>query len=192
MKRTFTNKQQQQIAVAILIVSIIVFFSITVLPLWSVNNSQRENIQLLQERLVRLRQMADEDTSLRPRLERLKRAQINDGHYLKSNTESVAAAELQRLIKDITGRNQVSVSSTQILATAEERGFVRIAVKVRLRGSLRGLVESFYDMESNETFLFLDNLVLRDASRRRRSSTATATKPIDAEFEINAFMVGDT
>jgi hypothetical protein len=191
MTRVLSSKQQQALAVTVLIAAMLIFSSITALPLWSANVSRQENIQLLRERLVRLQKMADQDGSLRPRLERLKHAQINDGHYLKSNTESVAAAELQRLVKSITGRNQVSVNSTQILSATEDRGFVRIAVKVRLRGSLRGLVESFYDMESNETFLFLDNLVLRDASRRR-SQAATAAKPIDAEFEISAYMVGAT
>jgi len=191
MTRALSRKQQQALAVTILIAAILIFSSITVLPLWSANVSRQENIQLLKERLVRLQKMADQDSSLYPRLERLKHAQINDGHYLKSNTESVAAAELQSLVKSITGLNQVSVNSTQILSATEDRGFVRIAVKVRVRGSLRGIVESFYDMESNETFLFLDNLVLRDASRRR-SSVATAAKPIDAEFEISAYMVGAT
>lgn len=191
MIRALSSKQQQGLAVAVLAAALLIFSSIAVLPLWSANTSRQENIHLLQERLVRLRQMADEDSSLRPHLEHLKRAQINNGHYLKSNTESVAAAELQRLVKHITGRNQVIVNSTQILSPAEEGGFVRISVKVRLRGSLRGLVESFYDLESNETFLFLDNLVLRDASRRR-TSAATAAKPVDAEFEISAYMVGDT
>ncbi len=57
---------------------------------------------------------------------------------------------------------------------------------------MQGLVESFYDIESDRTFLFLDKLSLRDASRRRVQSV-TAAKPIDAEFEIAAYayMPGD-
>ena len=186
------DKQQQQLAVAILVAVLLLIFGVTALPLWLANSSRQESIQVLHERLVRLQQMTDEDVSLRPRLERLKREEINNGHYLKGNTETVAAAELQRLVKNITGRNQVRVSSTQILEATEESNFLRIALKVRVRGSMRGLVESFYDFESDKTFLFLDRLVLRDASRRR-SAAATAAKPIDAEFELSAYayMPGD-
>ena len=189
MIAALTDRQRQQLAIVILAVALLLIFSVTVLPLWSANASRQENIQLLQERLVRLQQMADGDATLRPRLERLKRAQVNNGHYLKGETETVAAAELQRLVKAITARNQVTVASTQILPASEEQDFVRITVKVRLRGSLGGLIESIYDIESNETFLFLDKLVLRDASRRR-SRAATPAKPFDAEIELAAYMAG--
>ena len=187
MIAALTARQRRQLAVAILAMALLLAFSITVLPLWSANAARQENIELLQERLGRLQQMADGDASLRPRLERLKRAQLNDGHYLRGETETVAAAELQRLVKAITGRNQVTVTSTQILPASAEQDFIRIALKVRLRGSLSGLVESIYDIESNETFLFLDQLSLRDASRRR-SAVATPAKPFDAELELAAYM----
>ncbi len=69
---------------------------------------------------------------------------------------------------------------------------MRIALKVRVRGAMNGLIESFYDFETEETFLFLDKVSLREASRRRMR-VATAAKPIDAEFELTAYayMPGD-
>ena len=187
-----TDKQPRKIAAAILAAALLMIFSATVLPLWFANASRQESIHLLQERLVRLQQMTDENVSLGPRLERLKREEINNGHYLKGNTETVAAAELQRLVKSIASQYQVSVTSTQILPAVAESNFVRIGLKVRVRGSMRGLVESIYDIETDKSFLFLDKLVLRDVSRRR-IRVATAAKPFDAEFELAgyAYMPGD-
>lgn len=186
MITTLGAKQQRHLAIAILVVALLAIFSATVLPVWYANSERQENITLLQQRLYRLQHMADEGVSLRPRLEQMKREKINNGHYLKGNTETVAAAELQRLVKAITSRNHVGIASTQILPATEESDFVRVALKVRVRGSMQGLVESFYDIESDRTFLFLDKLSLRDASRRR-TQTATASKPIDAEFELAAY-----
>ena len=192
MITTLSVKQQRHLAVAILIVALLSIFSATVLPIWFANSARQENIQVQQQRLYRLQHMADEGLSLRPRLEQMKREKINNGHYLQGNTETIAAAELQRLVKTITSRYHVNVASTQILPTTGESDFIRIALKVRVRGSMQGLVESFYDIESDRTFLFLDKLSLRDASRRRVQSV-TAAKPIDAEFEIAAYayMPGD-
>ena len=192
MSAALTDKQQQQLAVTILAAVLLLIFGATALPLWLANASRQESIHLLQERLVRLQQMTDENVSLGPRLERLKREEINNGHYLKGNTETVAAAELQRLVKSIARQNQVSVTSTQILPAVAESNFVRIGLKVRVRGSMRGLVESIYDIETDKSFLFLDKLVLRDVSRRR-IRVATAAKPFDAEFELAgyAYMPGD-
>lgn len=186
MIATLPAKQRQQLAAAILAGAVLLILSVTALPLWLANSSRQENIQLLHERLVRLQRLTDESLGLRPRLEQLKREEINNGHYLQGNTETVAAAELQSLVKRITGRNQVSVASTQILPTAEENNFTRIALKVRVRGPLAGLIESIYDFESDNTFLFLDKLVIRDGARRRARVTA-ATKAFDAEFELAAY-----
>jgi general secretion pathway protein M len=180
------EKQQRHLAIAILVVALSLLFSATVLPIWSANSARQENIQHLQQRLYRLQHMADEGASLRPRLEQMRREKINNGHYLKGNTKTVAAAELQRLVKMITNRNHVSVASTQILPATEESDFIRIVLKVRVRGPMQGLIESFYDIESDRTFLFLDKLSLRDASRRR-AQAVTAAKPIDAEFELAAY-----
>lgn len=190
MIESLASKQRRQLAVVILIAMIVLVFSATILPAWIANASRQESIQLLQERLARSQRMAEEDISLRPRLQQLKRAELNNSHYLKGTTDTVAAAELQQLVKSITARNQVNVTSTQILSTVTENNFVRIALKVRVRGAMRGLVESIYDIESDRTFLFLDKLVLRDSSRRR---SAAAAKPIDAEFELSAYayMPGD-
>jgi len=192
MIKTLNANQQRHLAIAILVVALSLLFSATVLPIWFANSARQENITLLQQRLSRLQLMADEGVNLRPRLEQMKREKINNGHYLKGNTETVAAAELQRLVKTITGRNNVGVASTQILPATEESDFIRVALKVRVRGSMQGLIESFYDIESDRTFLFLDKLSLRDAARRR-AQTATASKPIDAEFELSAYayMPGD-
>jgi len=189
MIEQLTDDQQKQLALAILITLLALLISFIVVPLWSVNASGQERIQDIQERLVELQQIMDEDVNIRPRLESLHRAQINNGHYLKNTTETRAAAELQHLVKTITGRNKAAVTRTQILPATEELGFTRIALNVHLRGSMRGIVESIYDIESNEPLLFLDDLHLRDTSRIFSAATA---KQIDAEFELVAYMVHST
>jgi general secretion pathway protein M len=185
-----TKKRQKQLALGILISSFALVYSIIVVPLWTINAASQDRLELLQERLAGLRQMAHEEANMRPRLERLKLAQINSEHYLKSTTETRAAAELQRLVKTITGSNKTTVTRTQILPATEELGFSRVALNVRLRGSMRGVVESIYDIESNQPLLFIEDLHLQDTSRRR--SATTAAKQIDAEFELVAFMVRNT
>lgn len=191
MIEQLTKNQRSNLALGILMTSLILLFSVTVVPLRSINTSGQERIHLLQARLAGLQQIADEQINIRPRLESLKRAQVNNGHYLKSSTETRAAAELQRLVKTITSRNKTTVTRTQILPSATEQGFTRIALNVRLRGSMRGIVESIYDIESNEPLLFLQDLHLQDTSRRH-SAAAAAVKQIDAEFELVAYMVHNT
>jgi len=181
------KKQQRQLAIAILLIFLGLVFGITALPLWLTNASHQANIDQLHDRLQRFRQVAARDSSLRPKYEQLKRSQLSDGHYLKSDTVAVAGAELQRMVKDIATENRAQLLSTQILPAGQEQGFIRIALKVRLRGTLPSILQAFYEIETSEVFLFLDNVSLRDSAAGRRLRPV-AIKQMDTDFDLVAFM----
>lgn len=187
MIAALTEKQQRRLAISIFVVFCSIVLGVTVLPLWFANASHQATIDQLQDRLQRLHQVADMDGSLRPKYEQLKRSQLSNGHYLKSDTVAVAGAELQRMIKTITAANRAQVLSTQILPAGQEQGFIRVAIKVRLRGTLPAILQSLYDLETNEVFLFLDNVSLRDSTGPLRPRQL-AIKQADADFDLIAFM----
>ena len=95
--------------------------------------------------------------------------------------------ELQRLIKQITARHQAQIVSTQILPAAEEEGFVRIAIKVRVRGVLPSILKSVYDVETHDVHMFVDNLSIRNNAAASRSRQL-AMLPMDADFDLIAYM----
>jgi general secretion pathway protein M len=187
MIRELDTQRQRQLAISILAVAIVLLVSVTVLPLWLANASRQNTLDQLQTRLLRYEQVSARDSGLLPRYEELKHAQMSAGNYLKSSTVAVAGAELQRLAKDITATNNAQMISTQILPAANEQGFIRVALRVRLRGPLTAILKSFYDIETNGVFMFLDNVNLRESSARRRPGQIE-TYPMDAEFELIAYM----
>ena len=187
MIAALNEKQQRRLAIAIFVVFGAAVLAVTVLPLWFANAAHQAKIDQMQNQLQRFHQVADVDGNLRPEFERLKRSLLSDGHYLQSDTVAVAGAELQRMIKVITTANQAQVLSTQILPAGQEQGFIRVTIKVRLRGTLPAILQSLYDLETNEVFLFLDNVSLRDSAGQRRS-TQFQVKQADADFDLIAFM----
>jgi len=187
MIQKLAHKQQRQLAVGILSTVILLVLAVTVLPVLTVNAAYNTQIKQLQTRLERLRSNVTADEALRPQYEQLVRSQSTTGHHLKSDTEAVAAAELQRIVKRIVSRNDTQILSTQIIPAGEEQGFIRVALKVRLRGSLDGIVQSLYDIEANSTFLFLDKMSIRSSSRRR-ARNSNPINQFDNEFELIAYM----
>ena len=187
MTKSLSGKQQRQLALGILGVISLLLAALIVLPIWSINASYEARIDQLQTRLERLRSNAEADEALRPRYEQLVRSQTTTGHHLKSSAEAVAAAELQRIVKSILSRNSTQVLSTQILPAAEEQDFVRVALKIRLRGPIEGIVQSLYDIEANPTFLFLDKVSIRSNARRRLRG-GNQVNQFDNEFELIAYM----
>lgn len=189
MMQRLNQKQQRQLALALLLFLVLAVASVVIVPLWSANTSYQENIAQMQQRLQKLRNIAASDARLRPRYERIRAAQLAAGHYLTSNTEAVAAAELQRILKTLTATNGVQVLSTQILPTSDERQFLRVAIRARLRGTLPAIVDTAYSIETNSTFLFLDNVSLGNQTDRRRGPGTTSTQ-FEVNMDIVAYMPG--
>lgn len=181
------QKQQRQLAVAILITVVVVVLGVTAGPAWYANASRQAALDEAQERMLRYEQIAVRDKELLPQYEALRQAQKSAGNQLRSDTAAVAGAELQRRVKEITAAHQAQIVSTQILPVASEEGFVRIALRVRLRGVLPSILRSLYDIETNKVHMFLDNLLLRNnaAGLRQRQ---LLIRPMEAEFDLIAYM----
>lgn len=187
MNSRIGNRQRLGLATLILVVTIGLILSATALPLWLANAARQDRLDQLYERLLRYEQIAARDGELLPQYRALKQAQLSAGNYLKSNTVAIAGAELQRLTKAIASDNGAQVVSTQILPAANEDGYARIALKVRLRGELPAILRSFYDIETDNVFMFLDSINLRESNIRRRPGQVELHL-MDAEFELVAYM----
>ena len=179
------NKQQRQLAIGLLAAAIIAVLAITAGPVWMANASRQATLDDAYERLQRYQQISARDQELLPQYEEQLRTQRAAGNHLRSETSAVAGAELQKLLKEITSRSKAQILSTQLLPVTEEQGFLRVALKVRLRGELQPILQSLYDIETDDVYMFVDGLALRDNMVGRTNSTY---RPMDAEFELVAYM----
>ena len=179
------KKQSRQLAIGILAGAVIGALAITAGPVWLANASRQAALDDAHERLGRYQQIAARDQELLPQYQALLQKQRAAGNHLRSETSAVAGAELQRLVKAITGGNKAQILSTQLLPVSEEQGFLRVALKVRLRGTLPSILQSLYDIETDEVHMFVDNLALRDNMIGR---SREQIRPMDAEFELVAYM----
>ena len=180
-------KQQTQLAISLLAIAIITVLCVTVLPAWRINASFQNQIDSLSSRLQVYDRITASDANLIPQFEAIKQAQLTGGHYLRSETVAVAGAELQRMVKEIAAANGSQILSTQILPTTQDQGFVEITLKVRMRGELWSVLESFHSIETNDVYLFIDNASIRDSGVGRRPRQLIV-KLMDADFELTAYM----
>lgn len=187
MSRLVEALGARRLAVAILVVVVLGVLGVTVAPVWAAYASRQAALDDLTERLQRYEQVARRDESLLPRYQSLRRAQMAAGNYLKSGTGAVAGAELQRRITDIAASNDAQIVSTQILPAVEEAGFVRIAIKVRMRGSWPAILGSLYDIETDDVFMFLDNASVRDRMAGRPAAQY-GYRLMEADFDVIAYM----
>jgi general secretion pathway protein M len=181
------RKQQRQLAIGILAAAVFGLLTITAGPVWVANASRQAALDDAHERLQRYRQISERDQKLLPQYKALLQKQRSAGNHLRSETSAVAGAELQRIVKTLTGKSQARILSTQLLPVSEEQGFLRVALKVRLRGKLPDILQSLYDIETDDVYMFVDKLALRD-NMAGRAQNRGQLRPMDAEFELVAYM----
>jgi general secretion pathway protein M len=187
MMQRLDESQQRNLAVGILVVAVALVLAITALPVWKANAFRQSALDDAHERLQRYEKIAERDAELLPKYEQLLARQKASGNHLRSDTTALAGAELQRRVTSISSTNGARVMSTQILPTAEEEGFLRIAIKVRLTGSLPAILQSLYELETDEVYMFVDNVSLNDP-RSGRSRVQGQVNPMNADFDLIAFM----
>lgn len=188
MIRNLGKRSQRQLAVGILAGVLVVALLATAGPVWVANASRQATLGDNYERLQRYRQISARDRELMPQYEALLQKQRAAGNHLRSETSAVAGAELQQLVKTISGRNRAQILSSQLLPVSEEQGFLRVALKVRLRGNLPAILQSLYEIETDDVYVFVDNVALRDNMIGR---TRDQLRSMDAEFELIAYMPGE-
>lgn len=190
MIHALTPRQRRLLALAILTLVLVVIFTLAVAPLWALNRHYVDRIDGLERRLEVLQRTVAAGSGLRVQHEQLKQALAGDRHYLKSNTEALAAADLQGIIKRVAGTSGMDVLSTQILPAIDESDFTGIVLKVRMQGSLENLVKVFHTLEAGQPYLFLDNVSIRSSGVRRRQSnrTVNTAQMLQVDFDLIGYM----
>jgi len=179
--------QRQLSALLILVMVAAALASLTVLPVWWANRHYDDTVAAMESELEVLQRVAATGSGLRSEHEQLKRLRTTDRHYLQSSSESLAAAELQRLLKRIAMAKKMEVFSIQNLPAAEEHDFTRIALKVRMRGTLDNIVGLFHTIETGEPFLFMENISLRSLARKMHSPSPVQ-QTLEADFELVGYI----
>ena len=188
MTGTLTLAQRRLLALLILLILLGLLASVTVLPVLTANRYYSETIETMASRLDRLRHAAAIASALQPQSEQLRSQQAEDAHYLRSDTAALAAAELQRIVTRTSAGKNAQILSTQILSESREGDFTRIGLKVRMRGTLEGIIQVFYALESGEPYLFLDKVSLRARSNRYQKRGDSVPETLDTDFELTGYL----
>lgn len=159
-------------------------------PLIGLAREYRESAEDLRFRLERLQRIAAEKDGLVRRLEKIKAESQNDESFLAKNTASLASADLQSQIKDAVSEAGGELTSTQVIPEREEKGFTRIAVKVRMNGSTPVLRAVLHRFESAQPFMFVENLNIRPIRMPRNPAAKNPQIPdrLSVDFDVVGYM----
>ena len=196
MIQQLNSGQKRLLAIVILLAFITAVVAVVAIPVWSINQHYTDQIDQMGTRLTVLKRTSAEGEKLLPEYNRLKNIRLSDKRYLKSNSEALAAAEIQRVIKGIIVPNGGEILSTQIISNRSNDKIPQITLKVRMRGDIKTLVKVFYEIETGDPFLSIDDLNIRSRTINRRRSVRNnipnqGSTALDVQFDISGYIRGD-
>jgi len=191
------RRQSRLLALLLFNLALALAVAAIVLPALLMNRHFDELIEAMQDQLEVYQRVARHSDQYQVKYQQLQRARQQDRRYLQSDTESLAIAELQRIVKRMIAGNQGEILSTQVMQTTEEQGFTRVSIRIRMKSRLEEMVKIFHAMESGKPYLFLEDVIIRSrqVARRRLPSNKTieeAMAQLDIDFQLAGYMRTDS
>lgn len=126
--------------------------------------SSKEEIMLIEAKIVKYRKAVDSGKDLRPKLAGLKKHLDSlESRLLTGKTPSLAGVEVQEIIQKIASKSNLSLQRVRALEPKElnKSGYLTIPVDFALSPNIRKLKEILYGIESSHIFLKVTELKVR-------------------------------
>ena len=185
MNSKLTGGQQKVATLLILLVVVVCTLLLSIGPIWVVHNTHNKTIRQLEDKLSILQRESISEPGLRKQLAELEKKRKANSRYLNSSSASLGSAELQGIIKKITLPNSVEILSTQILAEIQAENAALVTIKVRSRGALDDIIETFMAIETNNLSLHLDHVSIRNRNANRHINVP---RTLDVDFNLVGIM----
>lgn len=186
------NRFQRWLAVGLfLLVVLAVVFGLMV-PLITAGIQNYDEKSDLMFRLQRQKTIAARESDVADSLAEVKQQFQDQGYFTTSETEALASAELQNIVKKAVSEAGGQLSSTQGLPGKLEDGFFRVAVRVRMTASMETLSSVLHSIETAVPVLIVEQI---DASpvrgvRNRTTNKVESSLQLNVSFQVVSFMRG--
>lgn len=145
-------------ALVLLVLAMVLFLLLVLVPLVSYWAELHEEKLALSFRLEREQALLQRKEAISQTLSQLSLQAAGQNYFCQSSTESLAAADLQNLIKNLTLQVGGQISSTQVLPSKVDNQFIQIPVKVQLTASNEVFKNLLARLETNAPLLLMDEL----------------------------------
>ncbi|MBL1379324.1 type II secretion system protein GspM [Zobellella iuensis] len=159
-------RQQQAVALGLLLVVVMLAFSLVIGPLLGLFLQQGATIGQLENQLNRYQRLSAELEQTEQALHRLRADAPDTGLYLPERRPALASAWLQQHLNRLVSRSGGQLVSVQNAPLSAEGPLPAVVLRVHLRGELDQLVPLLHALESGRPALFIQSLVITANPRR--------------------------
>lgn len=187
--------KRRPLAIMLLVIAAILIYWVCFHWFFVAHAALNEQIEAEQQQETRFRAVAQQREMYAAQIKTLRETESSNDYFLKEGNFNLAAADMQRRLKNIVNlqaeeAEQCQIISNQNVRSRVEEPFERVTVKVRMRCELSDLSKILFDIEGGNPLMFVDNVQLyRQTTRssRRRNSTP-ARRPLEVRFDMMGYL----
>ncbi len=188
--QTLNDKQQRWLAIGLLLTTIMSIALLIFMPWY---NSLTKTLEDIDEQIFRDKRYQRVIASREEVLTEIEqgRIEINSLGYFSAQTKpSLAAAELQKRLKEMVQNADGEISSTQVLPNKDADGLLRITVKVKLTGDMEMLRNLLFEIDVEKPLMMIENLTIvpSPAKRNRKTRKREQTGKIVVTLEVSSYI----
>lgn len=188
--QTLNDKQQKWLAVGLLLGTIISIGLLIFMPWY---NSLTKTLDDIDEQVFRDKRYQRVIASREEVLTEIEqgRKEINSLGYFSTQTKpSLAAAELQKRLKEMVQNADGEISSTQVLPNKDQDGLLRITVKVKLTGDMEMLRNLLFEIDVEKPLMMIENLTIVPGPKKRNRKTRKReeTGKVVVTLEVSSYI----
>jgi len=184
------DSNQRWLAIGLLGLVFLAILFLVIVPVVSIGLEYHEQEQELLFRLERARQIVSRKDHVKDSIAGIKKQFQKQNYFSTRETEALASADLQKLIKTAISQAGGQLTSTQVLPHSMENGFNQVTVKVRMSGDIEMLRSVLYEIEVSEQIMIINQLDIRPVrgKRNRKTRKIEPSNKMNINFQVVGFM----
>ncbi len=183
---------QRLTALALLVLVLAAAVGLVAGPYLAVAAAYDHRVGRLTEKLQQYRAMVQQGEGAREQQRVLARLERSHGYYLSGDKPTLAAAELQRRVKQVIEQQGGTVVSSQVLGEKDEEGLRQIALRVTMRTGIETFARVLHTLEAQPPVLVFENMHIgaRPGGATARWRGSGNLQEIDVRFDVLGFRRG--
>ena len=186
-----SNKRQCLLSAGLLLLILLLLGSAIFIPWWDKMKFYKEETMEQVVRLQKYKALNDSRKALEAQLKNVRQQSARSRLYINATTPALAAAELQKRVKQTVEAQGGKLVSTQNIAKGQSTNSNEIVIRVRMSGGVEVLTKVLHSLEGEAPLLFVENLSIRSHKRvRGRRRNRTTQYRLDIHFDLIGYLRG--
>jgi len=160
------------VALSLAIIPIVLVVNLVFWPLIKSYLSTGDHLVDTRDEIVRYQRLLGELPALQSAVARFERTDPLNPYLLAGSNRALAAAGLQKQLQDAAAKHGATILSLRVQNPSPAGPLERISLEAKLRAGIPELRDLLYFIETNQPYLFIENLSInvRHPGRRARKT----------------------